>query len=486
MNNVSKTAVAIALAALTVVTLWFIAVANFGGPLEKFGMGILDIFVIGLLLQVSLKPKGGYGLYLVGTKRGIKTVDNISKRHAKFWDAMAMWGLTVGLGLISYPLVKGRIDRRVYAFGMASLVLMYIFLVPYLSSAYYLINIPQLQNAIASQAGAPQPTQISALAIAEICITLVFGFTGLLISTMFVNAGVILVGLAQYLGSVAAGAANSSSISNQVPGVAPVIPGIDIPLITGLVSLVIILVIHEFSHGILARSFRIKLKSIGVLLFGTLPIGAFVEPDEKAVNKLDSLKQTKIYSAGVSANFIAAIAFFFLSLLVAYTLAPSAYKDILVITTVAQGYPASGVLQPGMQILSWNGHNITNVTALNAVAAADVPGQAVTVATSTGTFTLTAVQQPGNPSHGIIGIDAGYKRIITTAYGSVVNFFSELFLLSMLLNFLVAVLNLLPLPIFDGWRIYKANVKNKMIVKVATALVILGFVLNAVPWIFYR
>ncbi|MGI0134163.1 MAG: site-2 protease family protein, partial [Candidatus Micrarchaeaceae archaeon] len=419
MDSISKIAVVVALAALTIVTLWLVATVNGAGPLEKFGLGLLDIFAIGLLLQAALKLKGGYGIYLVGTKRGIATVDKISKSHAKFWDAMAMWGLTLGFGLLVYPLVKGRIDKRVYAFGMASLVLMYLFMIPYLTNAYYLINIPQIQNALASQGAAvPQSPYLLALAGGELAVTAVFGFTGSVIITLFINAGSILIGVSQYLASIAAGAANSSTVANQIPGVAPVIPGIDIPLVSGIISLMIILVIHEFSHGILARSFKVRLKSIGVLLFGSLPIGAFVEPEEKEVNKLDSLKQTKIFAAGVSANFIAAIAFFFLSVILAVTLAPSAYTNAIVLTGIVQGYPASGVLQNGMQILSWNGQNVTSVARLNSIASADVPGQIVNVVTTAGAYSLKAVQDPSNPSHGIIGISSvGTKRIVTTAYG---------------------------------------------------------------------
>lgn len=487
MNTTGKIAVAFALAVLTVVTLWLVATSTGASLIEKFGIGILDIFAIGLLLQVTLKLKGGYGLYLIGTKRGIKTVDRISRKHAKFWDAMAIWGLTLGFGLLAYPLVKGRIDRRVYAFGIISLILMYLFLVPYLSNAYLLINIPQLQNAISSGTQAGQfAISLNPASAIELLITAVTGFTGSIILALFLNASAIMIGVVQYIGSAAAGAANSSLVSNQIPGVAPVIPGIDIPLVTGIISLVIILVIHEFSHGILARSFRIRLKSIGVLLFGSIPIGAFVEPDEKQVAKLDSLKQTKIFSAGVSANFIAAIAFFFLSIFVAVTLAPGSYMGIVTVAAVAPGLPANGTLEPGMQILSWNGHSIANVSELTSIAAADVPGQLVSVSTTSGSYSFTAVPEPGNASHGVIGISASNKAVPIGVRGEIVAFFSSLFLLSMLLNFLVGALNLLPLPIFDGWRIYKANIKSKRIVKAVTALVILGFVLNAVPWIFYH
>ena len=43
------------------------------------------------------------------------------------------------------------------------------------------------------------------------------------------------------------------------------------------------IIIHEFSHGILARVENVKINSIGLLLFAIIP-GAFVEPDEEKLN----------------------------------------------------------------------------------------------------------------------------------------------------------------------------------------------------------
>ena len=55
----------------------------------------------------------------------------------------------------------------------------------------------------------------------------------------------------------------------------------------------------------------------------------------------------------------------------------------------------------------------------------------------------------------------------------------------MLLNFLVAVVNLLPIPGLDGYRIYVVNIKNKKFVSLLIALIVAGIVINALPWLFY-
>jgi len=75
------------------------------------------------------------------------------------------------------------------------------------------------------------------------------------------------------------------------PTITPVLPGlpivgteIQIPFVAGLLALFIVVVIHEFSHGVIARANKVKVKSSGFVMFGPLP-GAFVEPDEKQMQK---------------------------------------------------------------------------------------------------------------------------------------------------------------------------------------------------------
>ena len=70
-----------------------------------------------------------------------------------------------------------------------------------------------------------------------------------------------------------------------LPGVNPVIP-----LWYGIIALVVAMVIHEFSHGILSRVADVKVKALGLLLF-IFPIGAFVEPDEEEMKNM----KRKIY-----------------------------------------------------------------------------------------------------------------------------------------------------------------------------------------------
>ena len=442
------------------------------------------LIISGLAIQRILKLEGYGGLYMIGSRKGLKTIDAVSKKHRKFWDAMAMWGLTLGFGLMAYPLMKGKIDKRVFVFGIISIAFMAIFIQPYLSVAFQFINMPRLQSAVSSQASSLQQ-EASLLSYAVLAVTVVFGFSGYIFASILANAASILIGIAQFLISYSSGVTNVSTLTDQIPGIAPIIPGWNIPLIAGLASLAILLAVHEFSHGVLSRMAKVKLKSIGLLLFGIIPIGGYVEPDERMVKRLDNIKQTKIFSAGIAANFIATIFFFALLFLVLSYVVPHAYPYGVVVTGTVPGYPANGVLKSGMQILKWKGVAINNISDLVSAGIQSKPNSTISVVTDSGAFMFNTVPQTGNSSRGVIGVELGYEPIIKTPYAKTVYFVYTLLALSMLLNFLVAVVNLLPIPGFDGWRIYAANIKSRKFVLFLAALIVAGIAINALPWLFY-
>lgn len=86
-----------------------------------------------------------------------------------------------------------------------------------------------------------------------------------------------------------------------LPGINPIIP-----IGYGILALAVAIIVHEFSHGIMARYGKIKVNALG-LLFLIFPIGAFVEPDEKELKKANIKKRSKIFAAGPASNIILAI-----------------------------------------------------------------------------------------------------------------------------------------------------------------------------------
>ncbi len=80
-----------------------------------------------------------------------------------------------------------------------------------------------------------------------------------------------------------------------------------------IVILAIVAITHEFAHGIFMRRYNIKIKSTG---FGFFPfffpvfLAAFVEQDEKSMNKSKNFHQMAVLAAGTFANLITSILFF--------------------------------------------------------------------------------------------------------------------------------------------------------------------------------
>jgi membrane-associated protease RseP (regulator of RpoE activity) len=86
-----------------------------------------------------------------------------------------------------------------------------------------------------------------------------------------------------------------------IPGVNPVIP-----LWYGIFGLAVAMFVHEMAHGVLARVGRIKVKSLGLLMM-VVPIGAFVEPDEEELSKVDKGRRSRVFAVGPATNILVAM-----------------------------------------------------------------------------------------------------------------------------------------------------------------------------------
>lgn len=75
-----------------------------------------------------------------------------------------------------------------------------------------------------------------------------------------------------------------------------------------LVALAIVAVSHEFAHGLFARLNNIRIKSTGLAFFGPF-FGAFVEQDDRDMNKAKKMPQLAILAAGTFANVLMTILF---------------------------------------------------------------------------------------------------------------------------------------------------------------------------------
>jgi membrane-associated protease RseP (regulator of RpoE activity) len=75
-----------------------------------------------------------------------------------------------------------------------------------------------------------------------------------------------------------------------------------------IVIIAIVAITHEFAHGIIARLNNIKIKSTGFGFLGPF-LAAFVEPDEKQMQKTSKFAQLSVLAAGTFANVLMTILF---------------------------------------------------------------------------------------------------------------------------------------------------------------------------------
>ncbi len=470
-SDAYKTAVTVVVTAAVLLALAYLVLSG-GNLLLRIAVALALLVVSGGMIARANGIKDSFGLYMFGGRVGIKFIESLSRKSQKAWLAFADWGLAFSFGAASLLMFRNRLSRKAILAGIVSIVLILVFVFPYLSLVLDFINIPQITSHLAMSASATAGPSL--LFYALVLISVLGGFSAATMFLILYSGISILYDTLLFVSGLLANSPNYTLLTSQIPGVAPLIPGLTIPLFAGLVALIIILVVHEFSHGVLAKIAKVRIKSIGAILFGIVPLGAFVEPDESQVKKLGKQAQDRISVAGVSANMVVCIIFFILSLATIYFVLPGVSTGGVAVTSTVKGYPAYGVIANGTVITGWNNVSISNSYGLAEAEAAYVPGTRVILNTSRGAIGILP------SSTGQLGI---YEEpAVQTASYRIADFFFGVFALSFGLNFFVAIFNLLPLPMFDGWRIYKNGIKSKRVLNALAVLVVVSILLNILPW----
>ena len=189
-----------------------------------------------------------------------------------------------------------------------------------------------------------------------------------------------------------------------LPGINPIIP-----LGYGIVALVVGIVLHELWHGIIARSQKIGVKSLGIL-WCVVPIGAFVEQNDEEMLAATRRKRDRVAAAGVLANFVLTVIFFVaLSVVIAGSVAPNA-SGVGVVDVQGSTPAANATLAPGDILTSVNGTNLTTSSQFISTMANTYPGENVTIVWysaslgRTETAVVTLGTSPTNASRGFLGV----------------------------------------------------------------------------------
>ncbi len=219
---------------------------------------------------------------------------------------------------------------------------------------------------------------------------------------------------------------------------------------------------HELSHGIASLVDRIPLKSTGAF-FGHVLMGGFVEPDEEQLNKAKAATKLRVFAAGSFTNAVLGVLCILLLFNFSATIAPfyTVVSSGVTIGSVPANLPAgSSGLQAGDIVTSLNGTQISSITDLQHFMSAVVPGQEVVIGTQRGTFNVKTGPDQNNSTHALIGIGGLADDIVyVPKYSGFSSDFppvllhAEFWLYVVLIS--VALINMLPMPPFDGDKFFE-------------------------------
>jgi len=290
-----------------------------------------------------------------------------------------------------------------------------------------------------------------------------------------------------------------------------------------LVSLIVVMFVHEFSHGIYMRLHKIKIKSTGFAALGPL-LGAFVEQDEKDMESKGRIEQLSVLAAGTFANLIFGllflcifIGFFYLAFVpsgyifnaYAMTAVPVSlvtgledYSDNLSIfkienqsffldETLAKQlgrnvseiivYSDAPAIKAGLRgvIVDVGGFEVRDQASLSIALDELNPGEVVIIQTldeeGIKEFQLLLGENPKDNSKAYLGIASipkdqsiasfmspkKYSTYYTTRWNEdFVVFVFDLIFWIMFINLMVALFNMLPLGILDGGRFFYLTVEG--------------------------
>lgn len=368
----------------------FLAILS--AELPAFVKALLAIGVLaccGTAIAFVFRLDSWAGMVLLRSQHGLEELDSLARKHPKLWQKFADIGLVIGFGTLAHFLMNKRHSSfrsaaSTYVIGTLLLILVSALLPLAMNTLLSMLT----GGSEFATAGAKLQASLSGSPIVK------FGWLALLLFggiSLMTTAGIILYGLVVANAVIQALLGNGAMLAATSPGGVPIIPGINLDLIQGVLALAVILIVHEGMHGVLARLYRLPLKSAGLIFFGFLPFGAFVDIDEKKLFKAKKTQQNSVFVAGTAANF--ATALIFLILLFAYA-------------ALASSAPALKSV--------WLG---------------------------------------------------------------------ELFALIFALNMIIAAINLVPLPLFDGYYLMKNGVGNALAARAITYVVGASFLLALLPWV---
>ncbi|MEM4307221.1 MAG: site-2 protease family protein [Candidatus Woesearchaeota archaeon] len=272
------------------------------------------------------------------------------------------------------------------------------------------------------------------------------------------------------------------------PGLALVLPvklkGVFfVPLFYWIISIFVVATLHEFAHGVAARSYKLPVKHSGLavlcLLLPLIP-AAFVEPDEKALANASARAKLSVFAAGAFANILFALLLVFalgipLPLLgkvvkttavvdIEHEIAKWSALDGIRVAEIVEGSPAAlAGLKKGEIVKEIDGITISNLEALRAFEGLK-PGKSVFLKTENKSYKLVAATHPDEKQKtadkGYLGIS--FEPVTKKPKQNAEVMLSLLALVVWVVQFNLGIglANLLPIGPLDGGRMAQFGIER--------------------------
>lgn len=237
-----------------------------------------------------------------------------------------------------------------------------------------------------------------------------------------------------------------------------------IPVEYWVISIAIIMIVHEASHGIIARMEGFEINSVGWLVLGIIP-GAFVEPKGMKLGEDDKdeglgaaeiwdqgnyKQRLKVLAAGSWANYVTAFVFGIAYFALILFLLPTFYSGSVNYSAI-EGGPAYEAGMASGELTSINGEQVRTVEEIQSVMNNTSPGETVNIVTSEGEFEFDLGEREGL-ENGFIGITFNYPGYIS--------WFVNLLSMVAFLNLAIGMFNMLPAKPLDGGHIIDTFVEE--------------------------
>jgi len=326
--------------------------------------------------------------------------------------------------------------------------------------------------------------------------------------TGYFGVAVGFLGMGYIFWILANGAFEVLFVPDAMPLVAPVLPGVQTlpgtPVISfwhWIIVILIVATIHEFSHGVIARTFKINVLSSGFALLGPL-LAAFVEPDEKQLAKSRDIEKLSIFAAGPFSNILTGL---LVLGLMAFAIGPAYFAMIepygVVANEVIEGYPAyeAGMTAP-IELRSINNAEIKGLTGFSEELSRLIPGETVMINTDKGRYLVKTIENPQNESKGFIGVanfeqkervKIGIPEFLKEKIPPAFRWFNTLLMWLGIVSIGIGIFNLAPGPLVDGGKmlligayfIFRNEGRAKKTYAIVAMTTLILLLINLWPWV---